>query len=92
MDLRGNGTFSNAPLTHDQDRAVAHGNAGNGALNLRFNRGKRFSLSFNTLDDCTSGHERSWLLHPCISNAGSKPGRQKLELPFHVVYLLLRTP
>jgi hypothetical protein len=40
VDLRGNGALSDAMLTHDQDRAVAFGNAGNRALNLRLNRGK----------------------------------------------------
>ena len=35
--------FSDAVLPYDQDRAVALGNAGDRALNLSLNRGKRSS-------------------------------------------------
>ena len=67
VDLRGYGTLPNAMLTHDQDRAVALGNADNRALNLRLNggkrfrRGKRLRLSLHALDGCTACHEESWV-------------------------------
>jgi hypothetical protein len=56
VDLPGNGALPNAMLTHDQNRAVALGDAEDGALNLRLNggkgsdRGKRFRLSLHGLD------------------------------------------
>jgi hypothetical protein len=55
MDLPGNGSLSNAMLTYDQNRAVTLGNAENGPLNLRLNRGtkthkgKRLRLSLHGL-------------------------------------------
>ena len=59
VDLRGNGTLSNAMFTHDQHRAVALGDAGNRTLNLRLDRGKRFRLPFYALDGCNGCHKGS---------------------------------
>ncbi len=60
-------------LTHNQDRAVAFGNAGDRALNLRLNRGKlsgrseRFRLPFCALDGCTARHEGTWIHVPALA-------------------------
>jgi hypothetical protein len=59
VDLRGNRVLSNAMLAHDQDRAIALGNAADCALNLGLNWGKRFRLSLHALDGCTACHEGS---------------------------------
>jgi hypothetical protein len=56
VDLRGYSAFSDTALTHNQNRAVAFGNTGDGALNLPLNRcklsfrGERFRLPFRGWD------------------------------------------
>jgi hypothetical protein len=64
MDVRGNRPLANAMLAHDQYRAVALGDAGNGALNLRFDGSKRLCVPLSVLECSRCVCHWSFWIHP----------------------------
>jgi hypothetical protein len=74
VDLRGNGSLSDAALALDQDGEIAIGNPRNRGLDLHVDLTGRLRLSLCELDSCSAWHEGSWVLAFTGSNPGTKTG------------------
>jgi hypothetical protein len=62
VDLRGNRPLADAMLAHDEYRAVALGDAGNRALNLRFDGSERLCVPLPVLEcSCWFCHWSFWI-------------------------------